>query len=145
MNARHLAIENGPRLALLWAGTVLGCTFIATPVKFQAPSLTLPVALEIGRVTFRAVGAVELLFALATLGLMGIGFRRVRFGAVLPALILAAQWLLVMPMLAPRTEAQIQGETVPGSALHLVFIALEAAKLGALLALGFRRAPIQSA
>ena len=44
-------------LALLvptfWLGILIGISFIATPVKFQAASLTRPVALDIGRATRR--------------------------------------------------------------------------------------------
>ena len=39
-------------LAWLWAGLVLGVSFVATPVKFLAPSLSLADALAVGRVTF---------------------------------------------------------------------------------------------
>jgi len=38
--------------ALLWAGVILGMSFLATPIKFTAPALTLPVALQVGMVTF---------------------------------------------------------------------------------------------
>lgn len=34
-------------LATLWAGLLLGVSFLATPVKFLAPSLSLPVALAL--------------------------------------------------------------------------------------------------
>jgi ABC-type transport system involved in multi-copper enzyme maturation permease subunit len=36
-------------LFILWAGLILGVSFIATPVKFMAQHLTMPVALEIGK------------------------------------------------------------------------------------------------
>lgn len=35
-------------VALFWAGMLAGVSFLATPVKFEAASLSLPVALEVG-------------------------------------------------------------------------------------------------
>jgi hypothetical protein len=36
----------------LWAGMLLGVSFIATPAKFLAPSLPLAQALDVGRSSF---------------------------------------------------------------------------------------------
>ena len=47
-------------VSILWIGLLLGVSFLATPVKFQAPSLTLPVALDVGRQTFAVFNGVEL-------------------------------------------------------------------------------------
>ena len=52
-------------LMALWAGAIIGLSFIATPVKFQAPHLTTPVALEVGRYTFGLFSNVELGFLIA--------------------------------------------------------------------------------
>ncbi|MGH6868523.1 MAG: hypothetical protein ACREDA_06585 [Methylocella sp.] len=39
-------------LPVLWIGVLIGISFIATPIKFKARSLTLPVALDVGQTTF---------------------------------------------------------------------------------------------
>ena len=39
-------------MGVAWLGKLLGVSLVSTPVKFQASSLDLPVALEVGRVTF---------------------------------------------------------------------------------------------
>ncbi len=50
---RSAAVDRlGPQLLLIWAGVALGVAFVATPAKFLAPSLSLPVALDVGRHTF---------------------------------------------------------------------------------------------
>ena len=46
-------------LATFWAGIVIGVSFIATIAKFDAPSLTLPVALDVGRHTFAPLARIE--------------------------------------------------------------------------------------
>jgi hypothetical protein len=50
-------------LALVWAGMLIGISFLATPAKFLAPSLALPVALDVGRLTFGLFSLVEIVFA----------------------------------------------------------------------------------
>jgi uncharacterized membrane protein len=44
---------------ILWVGSVLGVSFIAAPTKFMASHLTMPVALEVGKVTFHVFNKVE--------------------------------------------------------------------------------------
>lgn len=46
-------------VATLWLGLLIGVSFLATPVKFQAPSLTLATALEVGQATFALFTRVE--------------------------------------------------------------------------------------
>lgn len=48
-----------PAIYLIWAGLIVGVSFIATPVKFQAPNLTMPVALEVGKATFHLFNVIE--------------------------------------------------------------------------------------
>ena len=52
-------------IAYVWLGLVLGVSFLATPVKFRAKSLTRPVALDVGRTTFHAFGKLEWLLSVA--------------------------------------------------------------------------------
>lgn len=120
-------------IALLWAGIVIGCSFVATSAKFYAPSLTLPTALEVGRVTFRALLAVEII--LLASGVVLLVLRRQRLpGFWIAGLILAVQWLAVMPLLNIRTDAVIQGRPVNGPPYHVFYIVLEAIKVVILLA-----------
>lgn len=51
-----------------WVGILIGISFIATPVKFQATSLKRPVALDIGRATFRFFSRIEWLLAAVLFG-----------------------------------------------------------------------------
>ena len=56
-------------LGFVWAGLVVGISFIEAPVKFTAPSLPLSVGLDVGRHVFAALNRAELLLALASVGL----------------------------------------------------------------------------
>lgn len=51
-------------IAYVWLGLVLGVSFLATPIKFRAESLTLPVALDVGSTTFHAFGRLEWLLSI---------------------------------------------------------------------------------
>ena len=46
-------------VAMFWLGLLIGVAFLATPAKFLAPSLSLPVALDVGRQTFYVFNKVE--------------------------------------------------------------------------------------
>lgn len=127
------------RLILLWAGFSVGVAFLATPVKFLAPSLTLPAALDVGRHTFSVYNRAELALV-AVLILLGAGSRmwRRRYLALsVPGVIVAAQAAWLIPALDARVSAIIAGQTPPASSLHALYIGAEAAKVLWLLAFGF--------
>lgn len=125
-----------PGLALVWAGMVIGGSMIAAPAKFEAPSLTLPTALEVGRAQFFWLGIGEgivcIAFVLSVLLLGGIN----RWLAAVPVVLLAVQRFALMPSLDARTLQVIAGEAVGESQLHLAFVVLEVLKILALLAIG---------
>ena len=116
--------------AAVWLGMVIGVSFLATPVKFQAPSLSLPVALEVGRVTFGLFSRVEWVFAVllaVSVALPGAGRgARLLTAAVLALVAVEAIWLL--PALDARVEAVIQGRPEPASWHHLLYAVAETAK-----------------
>ncbi|MEO0636802.1 MAG: hypothetical protein AAFY73_09170 [Pseudomonadota bacterium] len=129
--------------AFLWAGAVIGGSLIAAPAKFQVADLTLPVALQIGQVTFRWLVVVELTMAIVMCLALTFGFlnRKLHWRSLLlpslAVLLLAVQWIGVMPLLTERTTAIISGEAVPSSHLHLVYVFLELAKIAVLTTNGF--------
>ncbi len=114
---------------------VLGVSFLATLAKFLAPSLPRPVALDVGRHTFRMFGRVEAALA-ALLGLLAAGSKRRRLFALAPGLVVLAQTLWLRSLLDARTRQVIAGRELPPPDLHLGYILGELAKLAALLALG---------
>ncbi len=136
-------------LAFIWAGLVVGISFIEAPVKFTAPSLTLSVGLDVGRHVFAALNRAELLLALASVGLAWSARPRrstwVAMGIVWSALLLQTTWLL--PALDARAVLIIAGGRPTGSAmpLHLLYGLAEGAKVIALLAAGWLAAAVVAA
>ena len=129
----------GPQLILIWAGLSIGVAFLATPAKFLAPSLTLPVALDVGRQTFQVYSQTELvlLFALVVLGGWSKSKGRWYLILAIPGLVVVAQALWLLPALDHRVSAIETGAThLPPSNLHRVYVAAEAAKVVSLLAGG---------
>lgn len=125
-------------LTLVWAGMVIGVSGLATPVKFAAPSLSLPVALDVGRTTFHVFTRVEWILGLALVFLAA--WLRHRRLLLMPVMLVVAivlvQALYLLPELNLRVAAIIAGHTPPPSSLHIWYTIAEAGKLAALLALG---------
>jgi len=120
---------------LLWAGMIIGISFVEAPVKFTAPQVTLAIGLGIGRLVFGWLNKFELVFC--TLALIGLFFIRVSFKIWLPALlitaILAVQTIWLLPALDTRALQIIAGQQPTPSSLHITYVALEIFKLGLLL------------
>lgn len=141
---RSVTIDRlGPKLLLIWAGVALGVAFVATPAKFLAPSLSLPVALDVGRHTFAIYDRLELAMLA---GLLGLGVwsqdRRRWYGLLLlPVAVVLAEALWLLPALDLRVSAILAGRPANNSSsLHTIYIAADAVKILALLAAGLRGA-----
>jgi hypothetical protein len=126
-------------IPFIWFGAVAAISFMETPLKFQAPDITLPLGLGIGKVVFNALNKIEIVLAVAMT--VAIYFRRPKtklplalFGTILILLTLQTVWLL--PVLGMRTDLILGGQTPPPSHLHFVYIIFDAAKLILLLATG---------
>ena len=93
-------------LLLLWAGVLIGVSFLAAPAKFAAPSLSLPVAMDVGRQEFGTLNLVEAGFAVVTLALAVLvrPSRLVWLGLGLAVAIVALQGLWLLPLLDARAE-----------------------------------------
>ena len=114
------------------AGLLFALSFIATPVKFMAANVPLEQLLAVGRVTFRASAGAEALLLFALLILAPRGLRRWPIGI---AVVLAAQFALLLPVLDERALAVMAGQVLPPTVLHEVWIAADVARIAAYLAL----------
>ena len=122
----------------VWLGMVLAISFLEAPLKFRAPGVTLRIGLGIGRLIFRALNTVELLFAIVISATL-FGHRTpltldVAFAVAGTALLL--QLVVVRPLLSRRTTEVLAGDEGERSRAHYVYIALELVKVVALIVAG---------
>ncbi|MGW7380661.1 hypothetical protein [Streptomyces sp. NPDC054794] len=125
-------------VTFVWLGMVLAISFVEAPLKFRAPGVTIPLGLGIGRLVFRALNLIEVVLCVAVIvAVVASGASAVAAGATsAAAVLLAAQLGIGRPRLNRRTDRVLAGENLPRSRGHLYYVALELAKVFALLVLG---------
>lgn len=125
-------------ITFVWLGMVLAISFLEAPLKFRAPNVTLPIGLGVGRLVFRALNTVELVFAtgivLAALVSRPAVAVTTAFAVAVGAL--AVQLVAVRPGLNRRSDEVLAGRGGPRSHGHHVYVALELIKVVALLVAG---------
>ncbi len=120
---------------IFWSGLLFGVSFVATPVKFQAPHLTMPIALEVGKATFHIFNKIEWIMLVLTIisaYLHRLHILKCYLIVILTVLMLLESfWLL--PLLDMRADLVIAGApAVPGT-LHWLYIIADVIKLIVLL------------
>ena len=118
----------------LWLGMIIALSFIEPILKFQAPGITTPLGLGIGRLTFvaMAIAGWTLLIATTLVSLRGIT-RGDIINLALMWVVLAAQTFIVRPPLTARSDIIIAGGDPGDSVLHYVYIATDVALLTLLI------------
>lgn len=116
---------------LIWMGFLLGISFMEAPLKFQAPSVTLAIGLEIGQLVFGALNRVEwILFLLLLLSMwLAKTDRMANLGVSCILIVLSFQTVYLLPELDLRADAIIAGASVPDSNIHFYYVGLEVVKL----------------
>ena len=125
-------------VTFVWLGMVLAISFLEAPLKFRAPNVTLQIGLGIGRLVFRALNTVEVVFAivilLATVASPPPAGITVAFVVVFAAL--ALQLGAVRPRLTRRSDQVLAGLVGPRSRGHYAYVGLEVIKAVALIVAG---------
>jgi cell division protein FtsW (lipid II flippase) len=100
--------------------------------------VSLRIGLGIGRLVFRALNTVEAVLAVALVAAIILASAPIRvvIATVVAVAALAVQLALVRPRLTRRSDRILAGTDAPRSRSHDAYVALEAAKVGALLAAG---------
>jgi len=133
-------IRNPGWLCFVWFGMTAGISLLAAPVKFSAPTLTRPVALDVGRVVFAALNKAELVALIILLLLVRLSGKARELWAYCTAIVLIVMlqsvWLL--PLLSSRAELIVGGIEPAPSYAHAAYATTELLKLLLLLMLGFR-------
>lgn len=125
-------------VTFVWLGMVLAISFLEAPLKFHAPNVTLQIGLGIGRLVFRALNTVEVVFALVLLAIVLSGPMQARIAVAFAVafLMLAIQLIAVRPRLTRRSDDVLAGNEGPRSRVHYVYVGLEVVKVAALIAAG---------
>jgi hypothetical protein len=124
-------------ICLLWAGLILGVSFIATPIKFTV--VPLDVALDLGRHVFGIFDKIELGCALIAIALFVATRPKAPVAWPLAIAIIAlglqSWWLL--PAMNHRIDMILGGQTPHEAPYHLFYVGLEFCKLAGLLTAGW--------
>lgn len=125
----------------LWIGFLGAISFMEAWLKFQAPLVTLPIGLSIGKLVFGALNKVELVLSLLIIfSLVKLGnpfqLRNILIGVPIILLFLQLAWLT--PFLDARADARIANEIVPESKIHLLYIVFEVVKMAMLWWFGLK-------
>jgi hypothetical protein len=117
-----------------WAGLVLGVSFLSARAKFRAPSITLRVALDVGRQTFRVLSRTEILLAIAaSLASAAMPKTLIVVGLALVWSVIFVERLWLLPVLDLRAGIRMTGRTPRPSYHHTLFASLEMTKVLLLL------------
>ncbi len=119
----------------VWAGLLVGVSFVATPAKFLAPSVPLANALQVGSATFGVFRWVELALWCICLSLClrtgvsaGLRWLVLTIGGVL-----LFQYFVLLPVMNTRVVAIVAGQEMEASSHHIIYVALEFLELMLLL------------
>ena len=142
---KHQALIWQLILPVFWIGLVVAISFIEAPLKFQAPGITIPLGLGIGRLVFTALNIAEGVLALALVAVSLwpkvtaiAGSMRVTLWAIVATLVVKVA--VVRPPLNARTNAVLAGADPGESLWHYVYIALDLVLLALLVIFVVRQA-----
>lgn len=133
------AVLNPAWICFTWFGMTAGVSILSTLARFAAPSMTRPVAIDVGRVTFAALNKAELVALLLLLIVIRVSGRAAQWWVVggILALIVIAQSVWLLPELSSRAAMVTAGVEPPASYVHGAYSVLELLKLGILFVTGF--------
>lgn len=122
----------------VWIGFIGAISFMEAWLKFQAPGVSLPIGLGIGKLVFGALNKVEWFLAIIfILCLIRIKlYKNYWFYGVLFILFIQTIWIL--PGLNSRADAIISGVDLPSSPLHFYYVGAEIIKLILLITIGIK-------
>jgi len=125
-------------IVFTWIGFVCAISFMEAWLKFQAPGITLPLGLGIGRLVFQALNKVEWICALSVVLFYIQGQKKALTSILIisVATLLSLQTFYLLPCLDKRAETIIAGRIAAPSKIHLIYIITEVIKVVGLFVLG---------
>jgi hypothetical protein len=125
-------------MPFLWAGSLIGHSFVATPAKFKAEGIEKALALEVGRATFSLFNRVEILFLALVATTMIFSQTNLYSWFVFTIITVSflIQRLALRPKLFHDIAAYHKGQQPASKTPHKLYTLLEVIKLIALISLG---------
>lgn len=110
-------------IALLWAGMILGISFLESWVKFRAPLVTLIVGLDVGRTVFSYFHTAQTIWLICLICLCAIGKLPWSYWLIvgLLAIIFVLQTNWLFPLLKQQVEVIISGGRPSSSYVHSLY------------------------
>jgi hypothetical protein len=138
----HLSYTLLAIILLLWAGMILGISFLEAWVKFRAPSLSKPVGLDVGRTVFRAFHQAQWMLIAIFLAAMAFlpGVCLYSLYLLIPLLagsLLSVQAFWLFPPLCRNVELILANKEPIKGPYHWIYGVVEISKLFLLLAGSF--------
>ncbi|MFC5045187.1 hypothetical protein ACFSTE_16750 [Aquimarina hainanensis] len=129
-------------ITFIWLGFVLAISFMEAPLKFKAPSVTMAIGVDIGRLVFGALNKVEIVFSLAYL--FGIRYyyiieKRIGYIMLVILVIVLIQTVYLLPVLDKYALLVISGKESPSSIPHIVYVVFEIGKIVLLALIGYKQ------
>lgn len=117
---------------------VLAISFLEAPLKFRAPNVTRQIGLGIGRLIFRALNSIEVMFAvvLAAVIMVSPPPAGIIASFLTAFAMLTTQLIAVRPFLNRRSDKVLAGLNAPRSRGHYAYVGLEVVKVIALVVAG---------
>ena len=120
-------------LSCFWLGLLIAVSFLETPLKFQVPGMTLPIALELGKIMFGISTNIQIVLIL----IMGFSClsnkeklnTKLIITFFLLALTLGLEKFWMLPILDARADVLANGKGLPPTPLHNYFIYAEVTKV----------------
>ena len=125
-------------LTFIWIGLILGISFMEAWLKFQAPGVTLPIGLGIGKIVFGALNIAEWVIAALIFIILVAAKELKHFSFYLTAFILLVQTIFMLPELNSRADLIIQGGELAESNMHYYYVTLEVFKILVLFYFGMK-------
>ncbi len=120
-------------LLFLWIGIFISISFIETPLKFQVTGMTLPIALELGKITFGISTIIQFVLLGIILLLLFINRKEINYPmkicVIILTIILCLEKFWMLPVLDARADILMTGKGLPPTPLQDYFIYAESLKL----------------
>ena len=129
-------------VVFLWIGFICAISFMEAWLKFQAPGITLPLGLGIGKLVFNALNKVECFFAVVIIVRAflvkdrSISPEYILF--IIPGILLIVQTVWLLPALNTYADMLIEGKSVSSGNLHFYYVSAEITKVFCLSVFGIK-------